>query len=223
MRAKDVMSSPATVIGSDATLLDAARLLVNTHVSALPVVDSSGAVVGVVSEIDLIRHVMGDGGDAAALKPHFDGPGAMQALTDKVTDLMSMAVISAGEDDALENVAALMIRHGVKRLPVLRDGKAVGIVSRVDLVKSMLSHAASTATPPAVPHNDDDMRRDVVAAIRGLGLPLDATFDVVVRNGIAHLWGRVANFEEDQACQAAAAEVPGIAGVMSHMQALPRT
>jgi CBS domain-containing protein len=223
MRAKDVMSSPVTVIGTDATLLEAAKLLVNTHISALPVVDGTGAVVGIVSEIDLIRHVMGDAGEAASLKRHFDGPGAAQALAGKVTDLMTTALATAGEDDPLENVAALMMKHGVKRLPILRDGKAVGMVSRIDLVKSMLSHAAAAPTPAAARRDDEEMRRDVVAAIHRLGIPLGGTFDVVVKHGVAHLWGRVSTPEEDEACQVTASEVPGITGVMSHMQALPRS
>ena len=222
MRAKDVMSSPVTVIGIDATLLDAARLLINTHVSALPVVDGHGAVVGIVSEVDLIRHVMGDGGEAASLEPHFDGPGATLALGGKVTERMTTAVIGAGEDDALESVAALMIKHGIKRLPVLRDGKAVGVVSRIDLVKSMLSHAAPVAAAPAARRDDEEMRREVAAAIHRLGIPLGGTFDVVVRHGVAHLWGRVATLEEDEACQVTARTVPGVTDVMSHMQALPR-
>ena len=222
MRARDVMSSPVTTIGSDATLLDAATLLANTHVSALPVIDANGAVVGIVSEIDLIRHVMGEGGEAAVLGPHFAGPGAAPALAGKVTDVAARPVISVTEDDPLETVAALMLKHGIKRLPVLRNGKAVGIVSRIDLVKSMLSHAEPSSTGQVARRGDEEMRHDVMAAIHRLGIPLGGTFDVVVRHGVAHLWGRVTTLEEDEACQVAARAVDGITDVLSHMQALPR-
>ena len=62
----------------------------------------------------------------------------------------------------------------------------------------------------------------VAAAIHRLGIPLGGAFDVVVRHGIAHLWGQVGNVEEDKACQMTAARVAGITDVISHMQALPR-
>ena len=106
----------------------------------------------------------------------------------------------------------------------MRAGAVVGIVSRTDLVKAMLSHgaAASQPAPPEPPHDDDTLRRHVTAAIHKLNIPLGGSFDVVVRNGAAHLWGQVANEDEDRACEMVAARVPGITSVMSHMQVVSR-
>ncbi len=224
MRARDVMSTPVTTIGTDATLLEAARLLVNTRISALPVVDGRGAMVGMVSEIDLIGQVLGNADDTGRVPLHFDDPAAREALSGKVADVMTRQVISATEDTPLEEIAALLLKHRAKRLPILRDGSVVGVVSRIDLVKSLLSHAApdaAKATPQAA-RDDETMRREVMLAVHRLGIRLGGTFDVVVRHGIAHLWGRVTSEEEDQACQVASSKVPGVVDTISHMQILRR-
>ena len=80
MRAKDVMSSPVTTIHADATLLDAAKLLVNTKVSAVPVVGDADAMAGIVSEVDLIRRVVGDTADPSQLHAHLGNPDSQQIL-----------------------------------------------------------------------------------------------------------------------------------------------
>jgi CBS domain-containing protein len=220
MRARDVMSNPVTTIGTGATLLEAAKLLVNTRISALPVVEGRDTIVGIVSEIDLIRHVL-DGTEGGSRQAHLDDPAAHKALFVNVGEIMTRQVITATEDTELEDVAALMLKHRTKRIPIVRDGSVVGVVSRIDLVKAMLSHTAPDAAPGAGP-DDESLRRMVMTAVHRLGIPLGGTFDVVVRHGVAHLWGRVSTEEEDQACQVAAAKVPGIADAISHMQIMPR-
>lgn len=224
MRARDVMSTPVTTIATDATLLEAAKLLVNTRISALPVVDGRGAMVGIVSEIDLIGRVLGSVDDPARPQVHFDDPAAHEALSGKVADVMSHQVISASEDATLEEIAALLLKHRAKRIPIVRDGSVVGVVSRIDLVKSLLSHAApdSAKATPQPARDDETMRREVMLAVHRLGIRLGGTFDVVVRHGISHLWGRVASEEEEQACQMASSKVPGVIDTISHMQILPR-
>lgn len=224
MRAKDMMTTPVTTIGTGATLLEAARLLVNTRISALPVLDEHDAIVGIVSEIDLIRHVLGGNGDAARLQARLDDPATLKMLSGNVADIMTRQVVTATEDAEVEAVAALMLKHSTKRIPIMRDASVVGVVSRIDLVKVMLSHGApdTAKAAPEAARDDDSLRRQVMGAVHRLGFPLGGTFDVVVRNGVAHLWGRVSTPEEDQACQAAASKVQGIVDVISHMQAVPR-
>jgi osmotically-inducible protein OsmY len=83
----------------------------------------------------------------------------------------------------------------------------------------MLSHGAPVTQPAAEsPKTDGALRRQVADAIHKLNIPLGGSFDVVVRDGSAHLWGQVASHDEDRACELAAAQVPGVTGVMSHMQ-----
>jgi CBS domain-containing protein len=121
MRARDVMSNPVTTIGTGATLLEAAKLLVNTRISALPVVEGRDTIVGIVSEIDLIRHVL-DGTEGGSRQAHLDDPAAHKALFVNVGEIMTRQVITATEDTELEDVAALMLKHRTKRIPIVRDG-----------------------------------------------------------------------------------------------------
>ena len=227
MRAKDVMSSPVTTISAGASVRDAARLLVNTQVSALPVVDQRNAMAGIVSEVDLIRRVVGESNDPTQLHAHLGDPDSQEVLSLTVADIMTRDVVTATEETSLEDVATLMLEHRTKRIPIVRGADVVGIVSRIDLVKAMLSHAtaataAAALAPVPQPRDDESLRMQVATAIQKLGIPLGGAFDVVVRHGIAHLWGQVGNVEEDKACQMTAARVAGITDVISHMQALPR-
>lgn len=218
MRAKDVMSRPVT-IKADATLRDAARVLVNSRLGALPVVDENGAMTGIVSEVDLIRRVVGDEGDPAQLHADLGDPDSQEALAVPVVVVMTREVITTGEDAPLEDVATLILKHQKKCIPIVRDGGVVGIVSRTDLVKAMLSHGGPATQPaPEPPRSDEALRQEVTAAIQKLNIALGGSFDVVVRNGSAHLWGQVASADEGRACEIAATKVPGITGVVSHMQ-----
>ena len=219
MRAKDVMSSPVTTVSVGATLRDAAKLLVNTQVSALPVIDDKGNMAGIVSEVDLIRRVVGDTDDHTQFHAHLGDPDSQEALAAPIAEVMTRQVISTGEDTPLEDIATLILKHQKKRIPIVRDGAVIGIVSRTDLVKAMLSHAkGGQPSAPKAPRDDETLRLQVATAIHKLNIPLGGAFDVVVRSGSVHLWGQVANEEEDRACEAVARKVPGITSVMSHMQ-----
>jgi CBS domain-containing protein len=225
MRAKDVMSSPVTTISTGATLRDAARLLINSRVSALPVVDGRTVLAGIVSEVDLIRRIVGDSNDPTQLHAHLGSPDSQEVLSLTVGEVMIREVVTATEDTTLEDVATLMMEHQTKRVPIVRGTEVVGIVSRIDLMKAMLSHAAPgavVATPAPAPRDDESLRVQVAATIHKLNISLGGSFDVVVRHGIAHLWGQLGNVEEDKACQLVARKVPGITDVISHMQVLPR-
>ena len=111
------------------------------------------------------------------------------------------------------------MRHQIKSVPVLRDGTVVGVVSRADLVKALLS--TPQASPPAAPADDDQIRRNVILALQRLGLPMGGGFDVVSRSGTVHLWGRTYDEDSHAAYRAAAAKVSGVIEVHSHMQVMP--
>ena len=230
MLAKDVMSLDVVTIDAKATLLEAVTLLINCHESALPVLDERDSLVGIVSEYDLIRHVMGsDAGTLATFQSQLEKGGELddayaQALKARVTTIMTTEVITAQEDSELSVIADLILAHQVQRVPILRGKSVVGVVRRADLVKALLSRSGtSTATPLAASDvADDHLRQAVVAAIRKVGVPVGGGFDVVARHGIVHLWGEVHDEEHHRLCRAAAANVPGVMDVSSHMQTLPR-
>lgn len=220
MPAKDVMSTGVTMVAATATLLDAARMMVNARVGILPVVDGEGALVGILSEHDVLGHETAEG----LTRSGSGSNDADRALSAQISSVMTRNVVVATEEDALADVAALMVKHRVKHIPVVRDRSVVGVISRLDLVKAMLSPGpASGAAPDHAPAPDSDaVRENVVAAIHRLGLPLGAAFDVVVRNGIVHLWGQVADQEQEIACRRATAGIPGVVEVLSHMQVIVR-
>ena len=230
MRAKDVMSLEIATIEAKATLLEAVTLLINCQESALSVLDTSGVLVGIVSELDLIRHVMGsDAGKLASFQSQLKKSGALDdayahALKARVTTIMTAPVITAQEDSELQAVADLILAHQVQRIPILRGKAMVGIVRRADLVKALLSRpgvgSPTTTAPSEVA--DDQLRRAVVTAIRKVGMPVGGGFDVVARNGVVHLWGEVPDEEHHRLCRAATANVPGVKDISSHMQTMPR-
>lgn len=232
MLARDVMSNHVVTVEAKASLLDAVKLLINAGVSALPVLDDKGALAGILSEYDMIRHVMG-GEHASDLQSRLEDRGALpdvyaQELAAPVASLMKSPAISASEDTPLKTMTDLMVKHQIKRVVIVRDGSVVRVVSRADLVKALLSrpHGPDVSAVPAAPspaaHADDkQLRRDVMTAIRRLGLPLGGGFDVVVRHGTVHLWGQAVDEEHHQAYCMAAAKVQGVADVYSHMQVVP--
>ena len=209
MRAKDVMSQGVLSVASDASVLEAARLLVNCRVSAMPVVDEAGIMTGIVSEADL----MGDAEDYVAAK------GDRSAR--KVADVMTPDVVTASEDTPIAQIAALMKAHGIKRMPILRNGSVVGIVSRVDILRGLISLSRDGDTPRRALRGDEELRRDIYAACQGRSWSQARQVDVVVNGGVAHLWGVAPNPLVCQAYRAAAENVPGVRTVEVHMHVVP--
>lgn len=212
MRAKDVMSNGVMSVAADATVLEAARLLVNCHVSAMPVVDRAGRMVGIVSESDFLR--------CAA-----EGVGATEGFPDagssKVLDVMTRDVITADEDTALADLARLMTDRRVKRLPIVRDGVVVGIVSRIDLLRALISLSSTPGQNGAKACCDEQLRREISAACQGRTWSLARQLDVVVNGGIAHLWGIAPSELVRNAYRAAAENVRGVEAVEVHMHIVP--
>lgn len=223
MLAQDVMSSDVVTVPEGATVLDAVKLLINNGVSGLPVVDAKGAFVGIITEFDVIRLVLGGEGTADLQASWDKGEGLTeaqaQALARPIADLMTRQALAATESTSLREIADLVVRHQIKSVPVLRDGAVVGMVSRADLVKALLS--STKATAPAAPVDDDQIRRNVITALQRLGLPMGGGFDVVSRSGSVHLWGRTYDDDSHAAYRAAAAQVAGVLEVHSHMQIMP--
>jgi len=209
MRAKDVMSDGVLSVDAEASVLEAAMLLVNCRVSAMPVVDAAGIMVGIVSEADL----MADAKDYLAARD--------SRPTRKVVDVMTRDVVTASEDTPIAEIAGLMKERNIKRIPVLRKGAVVGIVSRVDILRGLisLSHEGDE-TRPAL-RRDEELRRKIYSACQGRSWSLAKQVDVVVNGGVAHLWGVAPTDLVRQAYRAAAGNVPGVKTVEVHMHIVP--
>jgi CBS domain-containing protein len=149
MYAKDVMSKDVRSIAATAAVFDAATLLVDCRLSAVPVVDGDGTMVGIVSEADIIK-----GAAAAAKRVGLDVLGRIDdgeraaaaveaARSLRVGDVMSRGVIAAHETATLREVARLMLTHRIKCIPIVLDRSLLGIVSRADLLKALISYGPS--------------------------------------------------------------------------------
>lgn len=231
MLAKDVMSDGVMSISVDATLLEAVELLVKNRVSGMPVVNEDGVMVGILSEADLIGRV---DLDARLAAPESTGQPSDTPVADpayartqfrRVVDVMTRTVVTANENASPAEVAGLMLKHGIKRVPILRDGTVVGIVSRINLLQALVSPCdpAATARPlgNVTPLGDTHLRDTVNAALRSKNWSLAQRSDLVVNAGIVHLWGVVPSAELMQTFIAAAERVPGVVAVQSHMHVLP--
>jgi CBS domain-containing protein len=227
VRAKDVMSSEVMSIAADATVFEAIALLVNSGVSAMPVLDPSGVMVGIVSEIDLIRCAEASASSFLSATPEDAGGNEVAATvrthtrSRAVTEVMTRTVATADENATLREVAEVMLKHRVKRVPIVSGHSVTGIVSRIDLLRAQLS-PSTPATAPKAPtepqlRTDEDLRHDVVAALRGKPWSVARRADVVVNGGVAHLWGVVPNDAIRRAYQLAAEQVPGVSAAEVHM------
>lgn len=219
MRAHQIMTRSIITVTPDASLLEAANLMLRYHISGLPVVDASGSLVGIVSEGDFIRRSeIGTEKRRGRWLTFLLGAG--QAATDyvrehgrKISEVMTADVITITEDTPLSDIVSLMGHNGVKRLPVMQDGKLVGIVTRANLLQAVAGLARDVPDPTA---DDDHIRRRVLAAIEKndwspMGL------NIIVRNGIVHVTGIITEERSRLASIVAAENVAGVRKVHDHL------
>ena len=224
MRAADVMSEGVVSVSSDATVFEAAQLLVQAHVSAMPVVDRTGLMVGIVSEADLMRR------PEIGTSPHkswlrrwlandvLSAAEYASSHSRRVRDVMTASVVTVEESATLADVAETMLKHNVKRVPVLRDGIVAGIVSRADLMYALMSRDPQ-ADPPRV--SDEELRRAVRKAVDRQSWSSRWPTNVFVNAGVVHLWGYVSSEATRKAYAIAAENVPGVKKVKNHMRPIP--
>lgn len=166
MRAHQIMTRSVITIAPEATILEAANTMLQHHVSGLPILDSAGKLVGIVSEGDFIRRreIATQRKRGRWLKALL-GDSAVDYVQEhgrRVGDVMTYDPITVTEDATLEEIVDAMETNGVKRLPVRRGDQLVGLVSRANLMQAVASLAREIPDPTA---DDDHIRSRVVAAI----------------------------------------------------------
>jgi CBS domain-containing protein len=218
MRVKDVMTPKVICADPDEAVVDAARRMLQYQISGLPVVDKKGELVGMVTEGDFLRR--GELGTQRRRPKWLEfviGPGKLaqeyvQASGRKVQDVMTPDPWTISEDESLEAVVDMMERRRIKRIPVTRDGRVVGIISRANLMHALASVARDVA-PPA--DSDSRIRDSIIATI--------ATQDwaphvnVIVKDGVAELYGVVMDERERRGLVVAAETVSGVKRVVDHL------
>lgn len=227
MFVKDVMTTPVISIEPSAIVAQAARLMLAQRISGLPVVRRDGALVGVISEGDLLRRSeLG----TEIQRPHwlefFVSPGKaadeyVHAHGRKVDEVMTRAPVTIEPSAPLEEAVEMMTRQRIKRLPVVGEGKLVGILARSDVMRALAralpgAGAVSSGTGTARAVSDAQIRADVLAefAKQSWGHNL---IRVHVEGGVVDLSGTILDERERLAARVAAENVRGVTAVVDHL------
>ena len=219
LTAGDVMTRDVAVIARHTPVYQAARLMTDRRVSGLVVVDEAGKPVGMVTEGDLLRRVeTGTEDRTPGWLTALFAPGRLAAQYIRshariVAAVMTPEVESVREATPIEEVAALMQRKRFRRVPVLRDGRLVGIVSRRDLVRllaDVLNPAAASADDATIRERlIEEMKRETWTRRRGV--------TVAVEGGTVLLDGCVFDIRERDALRVMAENIPGVRGVENRL------
>jgi CBS domain-containing protein len=219
MNAKDVMTREVISIEPDATVLQAARLMLQHRISGLPVIDGAGRLVGIVSEGDFLRRSETQTERRRSRWLEFlMGPGKMAAEYtrshgNKVSDVMTDVVRSVDEGTAVEDIVELMERRRIKRVPVVREGKVTGIVTRCNLMHAMVSLARLA---PKTAQSDAAIQEQLLAVLHKERWAQIAT-NVVVHDGVVELWGVIVDERQREALKVAAENISGVKAVKDHL------
>ncbi len=224
MKAKDVMTRPVITVSPETEVQEIARLLLESRVSAVPVVDEHDRIVGIVSEGDLISHAA-----AGTAEPHrrswwldFFASSSERAQNYVkhhgrfAREVMTRDVVTVTEDTPLAEIAHLLESRHIKRVPVVRDGVVVGIVSRANLLQGL----AAARPQMTSSQSDSDLRDTIEAALKEAGVD-QSYLNVIVTGRVAHLWGAVASREELDALKVVLENTQGLEGVENQVIVLP--
>ncbi|UWU19016.1 CBS domain-containing protein (plasmid) [Rhizobium sullae] len=222
MLVKNVMITKVVGVSPDNSVRRAAEVMLINHISGVPVIDDAGCLVGIISEGDLLRRTeLGRGAIAelgtSALTAEEKATAYVKSNAWRVADVMSRDPVVVEEDASLGQVSGLMQQHGIKRIPVMREGVLVGIISRADLLKVIV-----TADLDETARGDEAIRRSIAIRLsENTGL-LGKDVTVAVTDGVAHLWGNVDTAECKKAARVAAESVRGVRGVVEHFSEDPK-
>ena len=226
MKARDVMVSPVIAVGDNDTVRDVAKLLIAKRISAVPVVNGAGKLVGIVTEADLMRRVeagtehcyswwlsffLGDRAIAADyVKSH----------AVKVTDIMTRDVKTADPETPLHEVADLFEEHHIKSAPIVsKAGDLIGIVSRANIIQAV----ASARPKLEISLLDATIRERLMDQLKQQRWTHVHKLNVTVTDGVVDLWGFVQSESERQAISVTAEAIPGVAAINDHLMREPHS
>ena len=220
MKAVDVMTPDPVTVRPDSPVMEAVRLMLQRRFSGMPVVDETGTVVGIVTEGDLLRRAeTGTQRRRSRWIEFLIGPGRlateyMHACGRKVDEVMTQPVQTVTENTPLDEIVQVMERHRIKRVPVVRDGKLVGIVSRANLLRALASVVRETR-PGSV--DDVSIRERLRAELDRQSWAPSKLIDLVVRNGVVDLWGTILDERQRQGIRVVAENTRGVKAVVDNL------
>jgi CBS domain-containing protein len=219
MKARDVMVAPVITVKPESSVQEVAKTLVDRRISAVPVVDDAGKLVGIISEGDLMHrretgterryhwwlHLVA--GDASLPADYIKAHGR------KAADVMTQNVITATPETALDEIAILIERNAIKRVPIVTNGQLVGIVSRANLVQAL----ATIPKGLEIPLSDKKIREKLLAHLKDQPWADTHLLNITVTDGVVSLWGIIGTELERKAIRVAAEASPGVRAVNDHL------
>ncbi len=223
MKARDVMVSPVVTVKPYSSVKDVAQTLLDRRISAVPVVDDDGKLVGMVSEGDLLHRTEADTErrrswwlqaltEDATLAADF-----IKAHGRTVADVMTRDVVTATPDTPLHEIAALLEAKMIKRVPIVENDQLVGIVSRANLIQAV----ASGRKELELPLSDTAIRDNLLANLKAQRWAHTSLLNVTVADGVVDLWGITNSGQERKAIRIAAESIPGVRAVNDNMMLRP--
>lgn len=220
MIAADVMVSNVITVSPETRVAEVAEILLRNRISAVPVVDAAGQIVGIVSEGDLMHRA--EAGTEirrswwlrALTSNEAMAADFVRSHSQNVADVMTRRVITAGPETPLYEIANLLERNRIKRVPIVKDGKLVGIISRANLLQALasLKPAASGKAP-----EDSAIRQRILAEVEKQPWTHPSLINVIVQDGDVALWGVVSSKSEKDAIRVMAETAPGARTVSDHI------
>jgi CBS domain-containing protein len=224
MKTADVMTTRVISVPGDMPVNEVAKLLLEHRISAVPVVDADGRLLGIVSEGDLMRR------EETGTEAHRSWWLSAFTRSDEAAeefvkshgrfarDVMTHAVVTVSEDTPLAEVAQTLERRGIKRVPVVRDGRVVGVVSRANLLQGLVAAPAPTA---AATVDDATLRARLLATLDRQPWHATLQANIVVSGGIVHLWGLVPTEQQREALRVLAENIEGVRAIEDHLRVQP--
>jgi len=222
MQARDVMTTQVITVAPDTDVREIAKRLLESGISAVPVVERDGRIIGIVSEGDLMRRSESDTERRSSwwlsllLLPEQKAIDYVKTHGHRAADVMTRQVITANDDASLEEVAEILEKHRIKRVPVVRSDKLVGIVSRANLLHGLV--ARQSGAKPSM--EDREVKAALEKNLAGAGVRTQL-LNVVVSGGVVHVWGVVVTPEEQAAVLVAAEDAPGVKEIRANVDVLP--
>ena len=220
MHARDVMTSPAITATPQTTLLEIVQLMLEHRISGVPIVNEAKALVGLVSEGDLVRRKeigieqrrswwLSMFGNAAVLADEFIKSHGVTAK-----EVMTKNVITADEDTPLWKIAEILEKEKIKRVPIVHHGRMVGIVSRANLLQALTLHQKTMLDQPS--REDSAIRDELLQLLKDESWANLSHVNVMVTQGTVHLWGSVRSEAQREALSVAAKGISGVRDVVNH-------